>query len=303
MARHPSDPGSCLGREEILGLEEILGSNVVASAASKAVNATKKIAGLPLDAVAWALKRTPTPSKSWFIGREEILGHETREQRRARRQRHIQNLKTRAAAGDQQAIAKLQQMQAALSLPSTSPQSTSPYYPPAAPPALPQTNYPTTYPAQSAYAYQSPYYDPSLSQDPYGPPPQPTVDVYQGAEEILGSSFVGDDEREMAREGSWSDREAMSRRVAACGFNGHQAFIRGTSRQPVTKVAGEHHGRRMQKLRTILEPAVQSKKITRANLQLAINTCSRDGDSDSDRLAAAKRLRDFLSAKGVRLEG
>ena len=118
-------------------------------------------------------------------GLEEILGHETRDQRRARRQQHVQNLKTRAAAGDQQAIARLQKMQADLALPGVSPQSTTPYYPSAAPPALPQT-YPTgtySYPAQSAYAYQSPYYDPSLSQNPYGPPPQPTIDVYQGDDE------------------------------------------------------------------------------------------------------------------------
>jgi hypothetical protein len=58
-----------VGRQEILGREEIMGS-----ALSKTVGAIKKVAGLPLDAAAWALRRTPVPSKSMFIGRDEIMG-------------------------------------------------------------------------------------------------------------------------------------------------------------------------------------------------------------------------------------
>ena len=205
--------------------------------------------------------------------------------------------------------------------PGTTP-ATPAAYPYNAPPTLPQTTYPgQTYPAQSAYAYQSPYFDPSLSQDPMGPPPQPTVDVYQGDEsgglsvstdslgrqEILGlGAFVGEEEKILAREGGMAERAALERREASCGFNGHQAFIRG-SRRPPARVAGDGsgrgHGRRMQDLRAILEPAVASKTISRADFVTAVNTCSRSDAPDADRLAAAKKLRDFLTNKGVRVAG
>lgn len=175
------------------------------------------------------------------------VGRESRAQRRARRLQHVQRLKTKAAAGDQQAIARLQQMQADLGLPatttpaSTTPGSATPASPtpaifgtPSSTPGYPASTYPSTYPPaypsayqsayqpgypqstyqpgypqsayqqqyayQPQYAAQSPYYDPSLSQDPYGPPPQPTVDVYQGEEE-----------RELARDGGSSERSALAR--------------------------------------------------------------------------------------------
>lgn len=67
-----------VGRQEILGREEIVGSVL-----SKTVGAVKKVAGLPLDAAAWALRRTPVPSKQFFIGREEILGEFVGDEARA----------------------------------------------------------------------------------------------------------------------------------------------------------------------------------------------------------------------------
>jgi hypothetical protein len=206
-----------------------------------------------------------------ILGRDEILGWE----RRSRRQR-IQNLKVRAAAGDQQAIARLQRLQAELSAPVTA--SSTPY-------ASPTSYAATTYPQQSYQAppaYQTPYFDASLSQDPYGPPPQPTVDSFQGDDqleeivssgrdeilgsalsktvgavkkiaglpldaaawalrrtpvpskswfvghqEILGSSFVGDDERAYAADGGMADKMALQRRITSSGSNRHLAFVRG----------------------------------------------------------------------------
>lgn len=128
------------------------------------------------------------------------IGRATRAQRRARRLRRVQQLKARAAAGDPRAVAKLRKMQAALGLPvptaaplppaySPPPQSYAPAYQPAYQPSY-----------AAAPAYQSPDYDESLSQDPFGPPPQPTVDVYQGEEE-----------RELARDGGSAERSALSR--------------------------------------------------------------------------------------------
>ncbi len=67
-----------VGRQEILGREEIVGSVL-----SKSVDAVKKVAGLPLDVAAWALRRTPVPSKQFFIGREEILGEFVGDEARA----------------------------------------------------------------------------------------------------------------------------------------------------------------------------------------------------------------------------
>ena len=202
----------------------------------------------------WA--RGSAPSRATFAlmvfeasSRSSSIGRENRAQRRARRLQHVQRLKTKAAAGDQQAIAKLQRMQADLGLPATTtpasatpasatpgsptpaifgtPSSTPGYpastypstYPPAYPsayqpgypqsayqPGYPQSAYQQQYAYQPQYAAQSPYYDPSLSQDPYGPPPQPTVDVYQG-----DSRLQGEEERELARDGGSSERSALTR--------------------------------------------------------------------------------------------
>jgi hypothetical protein len=133
------------------------------------------------------------------------VGRATREQRRARRLLRIQQLKSRAAAGDPRAVARLQQMRAALGLPANA--ASPPPFKPLSPPAYLPTAYQPTYAPpsyQPSYAqppaYASPYYDESLSQDPYGPPPQPTVDVFQGEEEA-----------ELARDGGSTERAALSR--------------------------------------------------------------------------------------------
>jgi hypothetical protein len=127
--------------------------------------------------------------------------------RRARRAQKLASLKARAAAGDQRAIARLQQMQQQLnqSLPAAVATAANPlaYAPPtalspSAPSALPSTSYPypsSSYPSSSypSSAYQTPAYQP-----PYVPPyyqdadgnyyqtqpqpgqSQPTVDVFVG---------------------------------------------------------------------------------------------------------------------------
>lgn len=59
-----------VGRDEIVGLEEIVGASLkdIAAAPLKLV---KKAATLPFDAAEWALRRSPVPNKSWFIGKKE----------------------------------------------------------------------------------------------------------------------------------------------------------------------------------------------------------------------------------------
>jgi hypothetical protein len=174
-----------------------------------------------------------------FVGRVEIMGRdEILGWARKRRRQSIRELKARAASGDQRAIARLRRLQAELSTAITAtpaPANTPTLFAsslaaPYAAPTYPQQTY-SPYVAQPA-AYQSPYFDASLSQDPYGPPPQPTIDVFQGDDEILGilldaelnpakprrsefmlGAFVGDDERELAREGGSSELAALRRRT------------------------------------------------------------------------------------------
>jgi hypothetical protein len=45
-----------------------------------------------------------------------------------------------------------------------------------------------------------------------------------GKDEILGGDFVGQDEREAAREGSQADRIAMRRRTSKVGYNSHLKY-------------------------------------------------------------------------------
>ncbi len=111
-----------------------------------------------------------------IMGLDEILGWGFRKRRRS----NIQQLKARAASGDQRAIAHLARLRAALGVPNT------------ATTATPNTPTLFAYPEATSYvapnypapAYQTPYFDASLSQDPYGPAPQPTIDVFQG--DLLG---------------------------------------------------------------------------------------------------------------------
>ena len=138
----------------------------------------------------------------------------SRAARRSRRAHKLANLKARAASGDAQAIARLQQMQQRLSLPNQT-ATTTPTTPPSyiAPPVAP-----TSYSQPASYPSYQPPYVPPYYQDADGnyyqtqPQPgqgQPTIDVFVGqrsrrrAEEAAaemedrgiigwyGNSFVG----------------------------------------------------------------------------------------------------------------
>ena len=172
--------------------------------------------------------------------------------RQARRARKLAQLQARAAAGDQQAIARLQQIQQRLSnstsftsassslyaqppvLPVTStvtptsalpPTATPPNSPSYRPPLYQPTTYPqvpTTYPQTPAY---QPPPVPTYYQDADGnyyqyPPqpgqPQPTIDVYQG-------DSLGNEEAEaLARDGGATERAAFQRTSHGhCGWYGN----------------------------------------------------------------------------------
>ncbi|MFI5091335.1 MAG: hypothetical protein ACHP7P_14905, partial [Terriglobales bacterium] len=191
-----------------------------------------------------------------------LVGRESRAQRRARRQQKLTSLKARAAAGDQTAVARLQKMQTRLTTelstiatPATStappiiPGTTTPYatppygtapvspsYTPTNPvtppayPTYPPTTYPTSYPSYPPqYAYQSPYYDPN-TMDPYGPAPQPTVDVYQGDEEAAA----------LAGDGGAVERAALRRTGHMGGSFVGLAIPNSTYRATVQKYARKH---------------------------------------------------------------
>jgi hypothetical protein len=177
---------------------------------------------------------------SGVCGAQSFVGRRHHRPTQAERQQRLASLKTRAAAGDQAAVAKLQKIQSKLTAElstlnspqaATTPTTAPPVIPgttptvPGAPPAIPPygtTNYPTTYPPgyptsypqnypayQPQYAYQSPYYDAS-TMDPYGPAPQPTVDVYQGSS-TLSDSSLGEEETALACEAGGAERAALAR--------------------------------------------------------------------------------------------
>jgi hypothetical protein len=62
-----------VGRQEILGADEIVGASLK-SLATAPLKLVKKAVTLPFDAAEWAMRRSPVPNKSWFIGKDEILG-------------------------------------------------------------------------------------------------------------------------------------------------------------------------------------------------------------------------------------
>lgn len=62
-----------VGRQEILGADEIVGASLK-SLATAPLKLVKKAVTLPFDAAEWAMHRSPVPNKSWFIGKDEILG-------------------------------------------------------------------------------------------------------------------------------------------------------------------------------------------------------------------------------------
>jgi len=337
--------GDFVGRQEILGYDEILGDFV----------------GL-----------------QEILGLDEIVGRDNRARRRARRRRHLQNLKTRAAAGDQQAIAKLQRMQNDLGLPAasasvatttpaTATSSTIPplYLNPTSPTPPTYSAYTST-PATSAYqpsyqqqyAYQNPNYQSSY----YNSNAQDPIDVYQGdvghgpdfddifgLEEILGcaksagafvgrdeilGSFVGDEERELARDGSRADRAAL-RRVSSSGYNGHWKFSRASGDDPTaalvaelktraaagdlralkalekirlktaskTKVSGDATGSQVdrQAAKQILQGAAGSKKIARTDLKKAIWLYAGRQSTVEERTAVGSKMIAYLNKNKVQL--
>ena len=183
---------------------------------------------------------TRLEAMSGVCGAQSFVGRRHHRPTQAERQQRLASLKARAAAGDQAAVARLQKIQSNLTAElstlnspqaATTPTTAPPVIPgttptvPGAPPAIPPygtTNYPTTYPPgyptsypqnypayQPQYAYQSPYYDPS-TMDPYGPAPQPTVDVYQGSS-TLSDSSLGEEETALACEAGGAERAALAR--------------------------------------------------------------------------------------------
>jgi hypothetical protein len=215
--------------------------------------------------------------ESTFVGRHRR--HRDRSSDRSNRQQRLASLKTRAAAGDQAAVAKLAKLQTRLTTElstlntpattTTTPTTAPPVIPgtttpsfipgtnipstvPGAPPAIPPygtTSYPTTYPTgypaaypqgyptyQPQYAYQSPYYDPG-TMDPYGPAPQPTVDVYQG------SATQGEEDAALACEAGGAERAALIRSGRMDGSRG--SFVGGLAiPNPVYRATIQKYARR-----------------------------------------------------------
>jgi hypothetical protein len=354
-------------------------------------------------------------NKQSFVERVEIVGRdEIRGWSRRRRHHGIRELKARAAAGDQWAIAKLQRLRDSLATATTPATPAGPamfassltpaptYAPPVYSPYVPPT-------------YQTPYYDASLAQDPLGPPPQPTIDVFQGDElgillddlldpvkprgsefvlgrektpekfqnkrrkiemaskngmyvgrqeilgkdEILGRSldsklnrrktssefvlgddvlteivssgaFVGDDEKQMAREGGASERASLLRRKdASCGYNSHWAHVRGdataTDLDKIKKLAegGNRKAKKIlarieklaksetsgddssqaerQEARKILDAAVAAKSISRDDLKKAVWLYAGKQSTEKERAAVGSKMIAFLNKRQVTL--
>ena len=227
-----------------------------------------------MDALEEHIARSEAVSGESSSGESSFIGRHHRRRDKTSRQQRLANLKTRAAAGDQAAVAKLQAIQtklttelSTLSTPATATTTAPPVIPgttippavPGAPPVINPTTYPTTtpttapttYPAtyppgypypqgyptyQPQYAYQSPYYDPS-TMDPYGPAPQPTVDVYQG------DSDLGEEEAALAREAGGAERAALIRSGRASRSQG--AFVSGLAiPNPVYRATIQKYARR-----------------------------------------------------------
>jgi hypothetical protein len=196
-----------------------------------------------------------------------FVGRSSRGSKRARRMRRLQDLKTKAAAGNPNAIAKLRRMQDlyASALPATALPTIAPTIPGQAPvsPSYTPTGTPTYYqPAPTVYptypaAYQSPYFNPDLAQNPYGPAPQPTIDVYQGEEEAA-----------LAGDGGSSERQAVARCNGRSFIGGPQVsntLYRATVQKQAIKHAG---GKRPTTKDIFLAKAAVDKAIGKAGITL-----------------------------------
>lgn len=289
------------------------------------------------------MKNQSFVGKMEILGRDEILGWES--QRRRRRRQIIQTLKTRAAAGDPRAIARLQKLQAELSAPvatSTSAPATNVPTLFAYPQTPQSTSYassyttPPTY-AQQAYnpyvaptvAYQSSYFDPSLSQNPYGPPPQPTIDSFQGDDllgilldsnldpmqtrgsEFMMGTFVGDDELELAREGGQSEKDALRRRIGIKPGSKLAQLIQEHVRSSETRaIAADKKLPIEKKIDTSLlgdscpelEIRAAAGDVTaqqKLALQKATGQCGEESSDRSNKKIAHKILKDSAASKSI----
>jgi hypothetical protein len=292
-----------VGRQEILGLDEIVGASLK-SVASAPLKVVKTAVTLPIDVAEWALRKTPTPNKSWFIGREEICGVEDAELV------SLVNRKLSTAADNSEVVRS--------------------YLAELSSDSLRMANIKRMASAGNSKAKNLL----NLIQKAT----QPRTSSL-GREEILGDesgAFVGDDDRILAREGSRSDGAAMSRRIASCGYNSHWNYIRGAlpelsaadlakvqklaqggnkkaqkvlarlGKLSQSAVAGDagpspdsSDGR--QQAKQILSAASSVKSISRGALRRAIWLYAGKSSTEADRTAVGKKMIGLLNERQVRL--
>jgi len=159
--------------------------------------------------------------------------------------------------------------------------------------------------------------------------------------EIVSSgAFVGDDERQMAREGGASERASLRRRKdTSCGYNSHWAHIRGeesatrataTDLDKIKKLAAGGNKKamkilaRMEKLakseasgvadsiedidqkakqeaRKLIDAAVAAKSISRLDLKRAIWLYAGKQSTEKERAAVGSKMISLLNKKQVQL--
>jgi hypothetical protein len=152
--------------------------------------------------------------------------------------------------------------------------------------------------------------------------------------EIVSSgAFVGDDERQMAREGGASERASLRRRKdTSCGYNSHWAHIRGeataTDLDKIKKLAAGGNKKamkilaRMEKLakseasgaadsiedvdqkakqeaRKLIDAAVAAKSISRLDLKRAIWLYAGKQSTEKERAAVGSKMISLLNKKQV----
>lgn len=149
--------------------------------------------------------------------------------------------------------------------------------------------------------------------------------------EIVSSgAFVGDDERQMAREGGASERASLRRRKdASCGYNSHWSHIRGdatsTDLEKIKKLAdgGNKKAKRIlakleklaktnvsgedtsqsdrQEARRILDAAASAKTISRDGLKRAIWLYAGRQSTEKERTDVGSKMLAFLNKHQVKL--
>lgn len=150
--------------------------------------------------------------------------------------------------------------------------------------------------------------------------------------EIVSSgAFVGDDERQLAREGGPSERAAFRRRTAAsCGFNRHWAHLQGeataTDLEKIKKLAdgGNKKAKKIlakleklaksdtsgedadeqkakQEARKIIDSAVAAKSISRDSLKRAIWLYAGKQSTEKERADIGSKMLALLNKRQVSL--